>query len=58
MSNTTITDEQRKAIIKLLKKGITIEQILDIYIEASGLIGVGLISLSDYLEKYVKAKIK
>ncbi len=40
------------------EEGLTITDLIDVVIELNGIIGVGLISLGDGLQKYTHNKIK
>ena len=42
----------------VLEEGLTITDVIDVVIELNGIIGVGLITLSEGLAKYVIDKIK
>ncbi len=42
----------------VLDEGLTIKDLLDVVIELNGIIGVGLITLSDDITKHIKSKIR
>ena len=42
----------------IIKKGLTIEQVIDAVIELNSLIGVGLITLSDHIDSHIKSKLQ
>jgi hypothetical protein len=48
-------DEIKKLI---LERGLTITDVIDVVIELNGIIGVGLITLGEGLDKYCTDKIK
>jgi hypothetical protein len=44
---------QEEILELLLKRGLTIEKVIDAVVDVNGIIGVGLISLGDKLQDYV-----
>jgi hypothetical protein len=42
----------------ILEKGLTITDVIDVVIDINGIIGVGLITLSEKLSEYITNKIK
>lgn len=42
----------------VINQGLTLEKLMDYVIERNGIIGVGLITLGDYLKDYVLSKEK
>lgn len=49
---------EKQEIIDLIEKGLTITDLIDVVIEYNGIIGVGLVTLSEGLEMYVLDKIQ
>ena len=51
-------NEKEQAVIEFLtKKGVSLEDIIDVTIKSNRIIGVGLISLADRIRDYIEAKI-
>ena len=49
---------RKKELTKLVETGeITLTDVIDVVVELNGFIGVGLISLGEELDRYVKDKI-
>lgn len=42
----------------VLEEGLTITDLIDVAVELNGFVGVGLISLGDELNEYVRSKIQ
>jgi len=51
----TISKEEIKKLV--LEKGLTITDVIDVVIEVNAIIGVGLITLGEQLDKYCMSKI-
>jgi hypothetical protein len=42
----------------VIKKGLTITDLIDVVVDLNGIIGVGLVTLGKNLDEYCKSKIK
>ena len=54
--NKDITKDEIKEL--MLEHGLNIEDVLEVLIEANGIIGVGLISLANNISDHIKEQIR